>query len=147
MQKRAPAPWERHLPGTVISLGARSSMPLLTELITLFVRACYNDFAPTERRACPPNTSVDFNGTAFAVPIAVPSPRIVQFLKDFPVLSFLCDFAPRPHRYAKRCGPGSLREILFWLRLCRAKSLREILGFLTAMPLYFSLPRPITLAD
>jgi hypothetical protein len=47
---------------------------------------------------------------------AVLSQGIVHFLEDFPILSFLGAFA-------------ALREIFLWLRLCRAKSLREILPF------------------
>ena len=43
----------------------------------------------------------------------MPTQRIVHFLEDFPFLSSLCAFA-------------SLREIFLWLRLCRAKPLREI---------------------
>ena len=43
---------------------------------------------------------------------AVLSPKIVHFLENSPIPSSLCDFAP-------------LREIFLWLRLCRAKSLRE----------------------
>ena len=49
----------------------------------------------------------------FLCGFAVLSQEIVHFLKDFSILFSLGVFA-------------SLREILFWLRLCRAKSLREI---------------------
>ena len=51
--------------------------------------------------------------TSHPLIFAVLSPKIVRFLENSPMPSFLCDFA-------------TLREIFLWLRLCRAKPLREI---------------------
>jgi hypothetical protein len=63
----------------------------------------------------------DFPILSFLGVFAVLSPKIVRFLENSPMPSSLCDFAP-------------LREIFLWLRLCRAKSLREISVLVAAPP-------------
>jgi hypothetical protein len=68
--------------------------------------------------SCVIKTTFDATHLRTFAAFALPSQGIVQFLEDSSWF-YLCDFA-------------SLREILFWLRLRRAASLREIFSGFTA---------------